>query len=290
MLINEGGGELFEYRGARRYGVCCAEKGVFRFAISTAGVAGHASIPRMGVNALLKMAPLLERLGAHLPRLTDEPGVSSGARRGPRGSAGRWPHPGRRPAAGNLFGPMLGVTFTPTQISASEKINVIPSHAELRSIAGCPGTGRATGPRAGIAEVLGPEHDTWSIEFTERAAGNRPPVDLAADGPTSTWISERDPGRTGRCRWCSRAPPTRAISAWRSPSAGLRLLPAAPPDVAGSAPPVLGADERVDRDPAFASELFRDVAGAHLGLKFPALDKRGENMHNRRKCQGWRIC
>ncbi len=66
LLINEGGGAVFEYGGPparRRYGVCCAEKGVFRFTITTDGVAGHASMPKMGENALLKMAPILERLG-----------------------------------------------------------------------------------------------------------------------------------------------------------------------------------------------------------------------------------
>ena len=62
-LLNEGGGEVFEYDGRRLYGVCCAEKGVFRFTVTTKGVAGHASIPRMGDNALLKLAPLLERFG-----------------------------------------------------------------------------------------------------------------------------------------------------------------------------------------------------------------------------------
>ncbi len=31
-----------------------------------------------------------------------------------------------------VFEPMFGVTFTPTRIRASEKINVIPSSAELR--------------------------------------------------------------------------------------------------------------------------------------------------------------
>ena len=44
------------YDGRRLYGVCCAEKGVFRFALRTHGVAGHASMPRMGDNALLKLA------------------------------------------------------------------------------------------------------------------------------------------------------------------------------------------------------------------------------------------
>ena len=75
LLVNEGGGAVFEYGGRRCYGVCCAEKGVFRFTVSTDGVAGHASMPGMGENALLKMAPVLERLAARQPsyRLTAEP-------------------------------------------------------------------------------------------------------------------------------------------------------------------------------------------------------------------------
>src|ERR1700726_3784033 len=52
LLINEGGGPVFEYGGRRRYGVCCAEKGVFRFTLRTDGGAGHASMPKMGENAL----------------------------------------------------------------------------------------------------------------------------------------------------------------------------------------------------------------------------------------------
>src|SRR5207244_6146088 len=60
LLINEGGGSLFEYAGRRRYGVCCAEKGVFRFTLSTDGVAGHAALPGMGVNELLQRATVLE--------------------------------------------------------------------------------------------------------------------------------------------------------------------------------------------------------------------------------------
>ena len=67
LLINEGGGAAFEYGGRRRYGVCCAEKGVFRFTLTTDGVAGHASMPGMGENALLKMGPVLERFAARQP-------------------------------------------------------------------------------------------------------------------------------------------------------------------------------------------------------------------------------
>ena len=45
-----------------------------------------------------------------------------------------------------MFEPMLGVTFAPTRISASEKINVIPSRAVLK--VDCrvpPGLGEAGG-------------------------------------------------------------------------------------------------------------------------------------------------
>ena len=64
MLLNEGAGESFEFDGGRRYGVCCAEKGIFRFKLTARGAAGHASLPRTGDNALLKLAPVLERLAA----------------------------------------------------------------------------------------------------------------------------------------------------------------------------------------------------------------------------------
>src|SRR5215217_6783914 len=62
LVVNEGAGEVLEFDGRRVYGVCVAEKGVFRFTIATRGVAGHASVPRIGDNALTKMAPLLEAM------------------------------------------------------------------------------------------------------------------------------------------------------------------------------------------------------------------------------------
>ena len=37
LVVNEGAGEVFEYEGRRIYGVCVAEKGVFRFTLSTHG-------------------------------------------------------------------------------------------------------------------------------------------------------------------------------------------------------------------------------------------------------------
>ena len=62
LVVNEGAGEVLEFDGRRVYGVCVAEKGVFRFTLATRGVAGHASIPRIGDNALTKLGPVLESL------------------------------------------------------------------------------------------------------------------------------------------------------------------------------------------------------------------------------------
>ena len=107
LLLNEGAGAVFEYGGVRHYGVCCAEKGVFRFTVTTAGVAAHASMPKMGENALLKMAPLLERMAARQPSyaLTAEPRAfleRLGEDRGRARAGARPANRGRRPHGSDL--------------------------------------------------------------------------------------------------------------------------------------------------------------------------------------------
>ena len=71
LVVNEGAGQRFEYGDGAFYGVCTGEKGVFRFTVSTAGRAGHASLPRIGDNALTKLAPVLADLAA--ARVVPEP-------------------------------------------------------------------------------------------------------------------------------------------------------------------------------------------------------------------------
>ncbi len=185
MLINEGGGGSFQHAGRRHYGLCCAEKGVFRFTVSTDGVAAHASMPGMGDNALLKMAPVLARLADRQPsyELTSVPeeflrGIGEDPADVP-GAIARMRS--EDPAVARMFEPMFGVTFTPTKISASEKINVIPSRAELR--VDCrvpPGLGEPQ-VRAAIAEVLGAERGEGFADRLHRAhGGQRLAVCLAA--------------------------------------------------------------------------------------------------------------
>jgi acetylornithine deacetylase/succinyl-diaminopimelate desuccinylase-like protein len=270
-LINEGGGPFFEYDGARRYGICCAEKGVFRFKLITDGVAGHASLPKMGVNALLKLGPLLERLGARQPSyaITDIPAAFlRGLGEDPADPVGAVARlESADPRLATMFEPMLGVTFTPTRAAASQKVNVIPSRAEIH--VDCrvpPGLGEDEVRRA-IVEVLGaPEDGGFAVEFTEQVVGNGSPLDSPLRDAIDGWIAANDPGAVAvpvilpgftDSRWFRNAFPD-CVAYGFFPHKHQPLLEAAPL--------VHGADERIDvRDLGYAAQFYADVTRTLLG-------------------------
>ncbi len=308
MLVNEGGGAVFEYRGRRRYGVCCAEKGVFRFTLTTNGVAGHASMPKIAENALLKMGPLLQRLGARQPAytLTPEPAAFlRGIGEDPEDPAGAVAHLlAADPRLASMFEPMLGVTFAPTRIRASEKINVIPSRAELKVDCRVPpglgeaevlrgiaevlrepahpdgfrgdrdpgGVGTPQGAsRPGGGEVLDPTHPPdFSIEFTERVVGNRSPADSPLMDAISGWIAERDPGAEVVPVILPGFTDSRHFRAAFPECVAYGFFPQRHQSLLESMPLIHAADERIDaRDVAFAAEFFRDLARSLLGPAHP---------------------
>jgi acetylornithine deacetylase/succinyl-diaminopimelate desuccinylase-like protein len=271
MLINEGGGNFFDHDGKRYWGVCTAEKGVFRFTLTTEGVAGHASIPRLGDNALLKMAPLLKRLGERQPAfdIGDEPRALLSALTGidpVNGSADEALSKLRdeAPLLALLVEPTLGVSVTPTRIRASEKVNVIPSRAELK--VDCrvpPGLGEAEA-RARVEELLGP--DGYRLDFTERVIGNRSPIDSPLMDEVRGWLTEQQPdaevvpmmlpGFTDS-RWFRNAFPD-CIAYGFFPHRHMAMHE--------TVPLIHGADERVDvRDLGFAAQFFSDLAKRILG-------------------------
>lgn len=269
-LLNEGAGAVFPFDGERYYGVCVAEKGVFRFRLTTDGVAGHASIPRIGDNALLKMAPLLAAMRASQPGfdLTDGPrALLHGL--GLLGDDGD-PAPAferlreRDPRLALLVEPLLGVTLAPTQISASQKINVIPASAELRVDCRVPpgiGEERAL---ARIREVLG--EDGYRLEFTERVMGNQSPTTSPLMDAIAAWIGEHDPG--------ARVVPTvlpgftdsRTFRSHFPDCVAYGFFPQRHMTLYETSPLIHSADERIDvRDLGFAAGFFRDVTKAVLG-------------------------
>jgi acetylornithine deacetylase/succinyl-diaminopimelate desuccinylase-like protein len=195
LVVNEGAGEVFEFDGRRLHGVCVAEKGVFRFTLTTKGRAGHASIPRIGDNALTKMAPVLEALRDGRPafELTTEPEAflsSLGLDTGDVEEALRQVEE-KDPRVAILLEPMLGVTLTPTMIRASEKINVIPSRAELKVDCRVPPEQGEDEARRRIDDVIG--GDGYSVRFDETVIGNRSAIDTPLMDRIRAFVKREDP-------------------------------------------------------------------------------------------------
>ncbi|MGI8428433.1 MAG: M20/M25/M40 family metallo-hydrolase [Solirubrobacteraceae bacterium] len=270
MLLNEGGGEVFDYGGRRRYGVCCAEKGIFRFAITAHGAAGHASLPRTGDNALLKLAPVLAKLAAGQPSfdVTEAPAeLLRGLGEDPADPDAALRRIGlSAPELLTLIEPMFGVTLTPTMARASEKINVIPSRASLK--VDCrvpPGLGEQDARRR-IAEVLGEEDPQLAIEFTETVTGNSSPVSGTLMAAIDSWVRANDPG----AETVPLILPGFSDSRWFRDAFGdciaYGFFPQRHMTMLQAAPLVHNADERIDvRDLGFAASFYADIARELLG-------------------------
>jgi acetylornithine deacetylase/succinyl-diaminopimelate desuccinylase-like protein len=267
MLLNEGGGEVFEFDGRRHYGVCCAEKGIFRFTITARGSAGHASIPRTGDNALLKLAPVLERLAtapqsfliteapeALLRKLGEDPSD-------PHKALDRLD-----PALNILFEPMFGVTLAPTMAHASDKVNVIPSRASLKVDCRVPPGHGEEAARSRIEEVLGDAADAYEIAFTEKVTGNASPIQTDLMDRIDRWIKAQD----GEAETVPVILPGFSDSRWFREAfpecVAYGFFPQRHMSVLESGPLVHNADERIDvRDLGFAAGFYADITREVLG-------------------------
>jgi acetylornithine deacetylase/succinyl-diaminopimelate desuccinylase-like protein len=267
-LLNEGAGSVIPFDGRRYLGVCVAEKGVFRFRLTTDGIAGHASMPKIGDNALLKMAPLLQRMKDRQPDfdLTDGPralleGLGLDAS---DPVAALEALRARDAGLALLVEPMLGVTLAPTRIWASEKINVIPSSATVG--VDCrvpPGLGRDLTARR-VAEVLGT--DGYRLEWTEQVTGNASPVDSPLMDAIRDWAGEHDPEATVVPTILTGFTDSRSFRAAFPDVVAYGFMPHRHMTLHDTAPLIHSANERIDvRDLGHAASFFRDVARRMLG-------------------------
>lgn len=268
FMINEGGGEVIHYGGRRLYGVCCGEKGIFRFSVTTRGTAGHASMPAIGDNALLKAGPILERFAARQPTPNLIPQAKAllealGADPSdPRAALETIVATDPRMAA--IVGPLLGVTLSPTMITASEKLNVIPAKTVIK--VDCrvpPGLGEAEA-LAAANEVLGAgDHE---VDFLEKVPGNSSEPAGPLWDAIGEWLPTEDaegevvpvmlPGYTDSVAFREAYPDMTAYG----------FFPQTNMDIYETSPLVHGADERIDaRDVGVAARCYASVARRLLG-------------------------
>ncbi|MEA2375439.1 MAG: hypothetical protein QOD53_1902 [Thermoleophilaceae bacterium] len=269
LVVNEGGGDSFEFEGRRLYSVGVAEKGVFRFTVSTAGRAGHASVPRIGDNALSKMAPLIDAMAAGRPALELSPEPEAflralGIDQLDDLEAALADVEARDPRVALLLEPTLGVTLAPTMIRASQKINVIPARAELRVDCRVPPGLGADHARARAREVLG--ENGYELRFDEEVVGNRSPIEsplmdrirdfLAREDPEAGTTPTVLPGFTDS-RWFREAFPD---------CVAYGFFPRRKMDLFEAFPLIHGADERIPvEDLGLAARFFAGLAPEVLG-------------------------
>lgn len=267
-VVNEGAGLAIDFDGRRFYTLALGEKGVFRFQLRTRGVAGHGSLPAVGDNALLKLAPLLERLRRQpdpdptpeaelfLERLLGEPQEDLDA-------ALDRVRAGDPLIAAFLAQPMLGVTLTPTMARASEKENIVPSRAEV--LVDCrvpPGFGEDR-VRERIESVLGAGE--YEVDFVETVVGNSSEYGGPLAGAIEDWVAEIDP----RATVLPGVMPGFSDSHWFRKAFGATVFGFAPQNkmsFAEAEPLIHGADERIAvEDLELMTGFFWDLPRRLLG-------------------------
>ena len=265
--LNEGSGERIELAGRAFYLCSTAEKMSSPFRVRVNGRAGHASMPGIADNALVKAAPLIERLAAYQPelRLEGEAAALVEAVAGEKLEAAQALELARGldPFAADLLEPLLSFTLSPTMISASERRNVIPSTCEV--VVDCrllPGQTQADVEPI-LREVLG--DGDYELEWIEGRGGTRSPFEGPLWDAVQSWVAEAEPGATAvpvcvagftDSHWLRESFGTVAYgffpSRYMSPELAARL--------------VHSADERIAVDDlALGVDCFRHVAQAVCG-------------------------
>jgi acetylornithine deacetylase/succinyl-diaminopimelate desuccinylase-like protein len=263
FLLNEGAGTVVPHGDDRLYGVCTAEKGVFRFTLTTRGAAGHASMPNVADNALPKLAPLLHALGTRRPSLdvTEAPRALLAALGLDDLEALRAANPGLAAFAE----PMSSVTFAPTIVSAGEKINVIPSAASLK--VDCrvpPGHGRETAHRR-LVEVLD-GLDGYELTWDEEVVGNGSPVASPLMDALERWVQAEDPGARVVPVMLPAYTDSRAFRDAFADCVAYGFFPQRDRNLFEMWPLVHGKDERITAsDVGYAARCYRAVAQDLLG-------------------------
>jgi acetylornithine deacetylase/succinyl-diaminopimelate desuccinylase-like protein len=193
--LNEGAGERMELFGRPFYLCSSAEKMSSPFRLRVHGRAGHASVPGIADNALVKAAPLIERLAAYRPELQLGPETDAMI----QAVAGRPLEAAEAlelareadEAAAELLEPLLSLTLSPTMISASERRNVIPHVCEV--VVDCrllPGQTQAEVEPV-LREVLG--DGNYDFEWIEGRGGTRSPLGGPLWDAVESFVAQIEP-------------------------------------------------------------------------------------------------
>jgi acetylornithine deacetylase/succinyl-diaminopimelate desuccinylase-like protein len=194
--VNEGAGDRIELGGRVLYLCSSAEKRSSPFVVRVRGRSGHASMPGIADNALVKAARLIERLGAFAP----EPQLTPETEGFLAAIGDEIPAPAEAldvaraidPVAAEMVEPLLGMTVAPTMVEASQTRNVIPGRCEVT--VDCrllPGQTEEEAEEA-IRGWLG--KGDYDVEWRGGQGGSRSPLDSPLWAAIEEFVRDLEPG------------------------------------------------------------------------------------------------
>jgi acetylornithine deacetylase/succinyl-diaminopimelate desuccinylase-like protein len=194
--INEGAGDRLDIGGRGVWLCATSEKMTAPFTLRVHGRSGHASMPGIADNALLKAAPLIARLGAYQPEPRLEPEVK-GLLRAVAADVPADPSElldfATRidPLLAELIRPLLALTFAPTMIDASHKRNVIPAVCDVQVDSRLL-PGQTVEEQQDVARAVLGEGD-YDLIPGESQGGTRSPIESTLWNSVAAFVAEEDP-------------------------------------------------------------------------------------------------
>lgn len=197
FCINEGSGDRVELN-RRPYWFCSvAEKLSAPFRLRVRGRSGHAAIPGIADNALVKAAPMIAALGAYKPERSIGPEVAEMFRT-VTGSKPTSPDEmletvrSIKPLLGDLVEPLLSMTLTPTMINASQKRNVVPAVCDVTVDSRLLPEQTVADQERIVRELLG--DGDYELESLEAHGGTRSPIDSLLWEAVEAFVERVEPG------------------------------------------------------------------------------------------------
>jgi acetylornithine deacetylase/succinyl-diaminopimelate desuccinylase-like protein len=193
--INEGGGDRLVLGGKPVYLCASAEKMSAPFLLRVFGRSGHASMPGIADNALVKAARYIAVLGSYVP----DPQLIPEAEAFLESVLGEVPPVDEAlararaldPVMAELLEPLLELTLSHTMIVASQKRNVIPAVCDV--VVDCRLLPEQT-PRdaeALVRAALGP--GDYEIQWIEPNGGTRSELDTPLWGALDSFVQRLEP-------------------------------------------------------------------------------------------------
>jgi acetylornithine deacetylase/succinyl-diaminopimelate desuccinylase-like protein len=194
--VNEGGGDRLVLGGDPVYLCATAEKMSAPFKVRVHGRSGHASMPGIADNALVKAARYVEALGAYEPPrelipeargfleavLGEVPPLEEALARAQA----------LHPSLPGLVEPLLALTLSPTMIDASHQRNVIPALCEITVDCRLLPEQAPADVEPLIRAALG-EGD-YELEWLDASGGTRSEIETPLWDALATFTSQIEPG------------------------------------------------------------------------------------------------